>query len=94
MPFVSVCCLSYRNIILINMMEKSSRSHINAVKPRDVCSLVFISSLNTVAAFQNRFQTNLTCTVAQHLVTQPQASRASHEADYLCNSLKQRCILP
>lgn len=52
MPFVSVCCLSYRNIILINMTEKSGRSHINAVEPRDVCSLVFISSLNTFAALQ------------------------------------------
>lgn len=76
------------------MMEKSSRSLINAVKSRDLCSLVFISSLSKIAAFQNQFQTNLTCAVAQHLVTLPQASRTSHAADYLCNTLKQRCILP
>lgn len=76
------------------MIEKSSRSLISAVKSRDVCSLVFISSLNKFGAFQNRFPSNLKCAVAQHLVTQPRASRASHAADYLCNSLKQRCILP
>lgn len=56
--------------------------------------MVFISSLNKLAAFQNQFQTNLTCSVAQRLVTQPGASRASHAAHYLCNSLKQRCVLP
>lgn len=76
------------------MRGKSSRSLINAVESRDVCSLVFISSSNKFGAFQNRLQSNLKYTVAQHLVTQPQASGASHEADYLCNSPKQCCILP
>lgn len=41
MPFVLICCLFYLNIILNHMMEKSRKSLINAVKSRDVCSLVF-----------------------------------------------------
>lgn len=94
MPFVFICCLFYRNLILNNTMEKSSRSLINAVKSRDVCSLVFICSLNKFVAFPNRFQSDLKCTVAQHLVTQPQAGRASHAADYPWDSLKHCCILP
>lgn len=62
----------------------------SASKFRD--ALVFIS-LNKCCPFKNRFHSNVKWAVAQHLVTQPQASRASHEADYLCNSLNQHCIL-